>query len=161
MNSHRQLCKITAQWLLSQPWCDLVSWEIKYKRGVLDSIGISKYSSKKHRVTVVEVKRTRADLLQDLNAKKMLKYENGSTHCYLAVTKECFLTSTKKERLSELQSLGLPPKWGVLLLPTSGNSKPKVLKTARSHSKVRKTTIIALTRKIARSYCYRVINNVF
>jgi len=79
---------------------------------------------KRPRVTILEVKRTRSDLLADLRARKMLGYEPLASECYLACTPPCLglpkLNPTKESRaaaLADLEALGLPGSWGVMLLP--------------------------------------------
>ena len=161
MNTHRQLSKIAAEWLLNQYYIDLVTWELKYVGGVYDVIGLSSNEkSKEKKVVAIEVKKTRSDLLQDLRKRKMLKYEKRATHCYLAATAEAFRANkfSNREILADLKKKGLPQHWGVLLLPSQGNTKPRVLRGARKHKSVRITTIRTLTRKIARSFMYRVMS---
>ena len=76
-------------------------------------------------VAVVEVKRTRADLLQDLRKRKLLKYEPVATTLYLAGTSEALgyknVPGGFDRVLEDLADRGLPKTWGVLLLPTEGN----------------------------------------
>ena len=162
MHTHRQLCKIAARWLLDQSRIDLVTWELKYQRGVYDVMGLtSKPRAQEKKLVAIEVKRTRADLLQDLRKKKMLKYERRATHCYLAATSEALRTDkfSNRELLKDLKTKGLPIHWGVLLLPTSGTSVPKVIRGARRHKTVRQQTLRTLTRRIARSFMYRVLSD--
>lgn len=162
MNSHRDLCKISARWLLDQYYIDLVSWELKYQRGVYDVLGLtSKPRSKEKKLVAIEVKRTRADLLQDLRKKKMLKYERRATHCYLAATSEALRADkfSNQEILKDLKAKGLPSYWGLLLLPTTGNAAPKVIRGARRHKTIRTITLRTLTRRIARSFMYRVLSD--
>lgn len=71
-------------------------------------------------VGLVEVKRTRADLLQDLRRRKMLKYQPQATNLWLAGTEEA-LRGRDSTVLEDLAARGLPPSWGVLLLPTEGD----------------------------------------
>lgn len=80
-------------------------------------------------IRAVEVKRTRPDLLQDLRAGKLLRYECQATHCYLAATAEAL----GDDGPEQLTARGLPRTWGVLKL------KPMILvptrwrKTERRH----------------------------
>lgn len=159
MYSHRDLCVLAASWLLSQPWCDLTCWEMRYRKGVVDAIGISSsMRAKDRRVVAVEVKRTRADLLQDLRAQKLLKYERGSSHCYLAATPEALcLDKGKAHVLKDLTTKGLPKHWGILVL----GEKPYVLRNPRRINTIQPATIAALNRKIAKSFCYRVLGDRF
>lgn len=72
------------------------------------------------RVSVIEVKRTRSDLLSDLRAGKMLAYERTGQACYLAATSEALKGATIKAILADLTARGLPTYWGVVRL-TSGD----------------------------------------
>lgn len=162
MNNHRQLCKLAAQWLLDQYYIDLVSWELKYVGGVYDVLGLSsKDTYKEKKLVAIEVKRTRADLLQDLRRKKMLRYQRRATHCYLAGTPEALRAGrlSNREVINDLRKKGLPVHWGVLLLPTQGSGPIKVLRGARRHKHVRQKTLRDLTRQIARSFMYRVLSD--
>jgi len=124
-SKHRNYCKLAASYMRKQPWCDCVTYEMRYgRRGVVDAIGIRSNktgrspATAKRRIQAVEVKVSRSDLLQDLRNKKMLKYEKGSSHCVLAIHPDCFAQgATKKDMLAELTKLGLPKYWGVWLLP--------------------------------------------
>lgn len=73
----------------------------------------------KPRVTIIECKRTRSDLLADLRAGKMLKYAEVATHVYLALSEEVIDGRRSGEVLAELESLGLPRFWGVLKVKTN------------------------------------------
>lgn len=73
------------------------------------------------RVTVMEVKRTRSDLLADLRAGKMLAYEQTGQACYLAATAEALKGDTVKAILADLTARGLPTGWGVVRLSSSGS----------------------------------------
>lgn len=66
------------------------------------------------RVVIVECKRTRADLLGDLRARKLLKYQDTATHLYLAATPTALGGRDRSSALMDLQSRGLPAAWGVL-----------------------------------------------
>jgi hypothetical protein len=89
----------------------------------------------------------------------MLKYEQGSSHCYLAATPEALALGkkTKAEVLADLKARGLPTHWGILLL----DGEPKALRSARRIKNIPKQTIAALNRKIAKSFCYRVLSSRF
>lgn len=75
------------------------------------------------RIAIVEVKVSRSDLLSDLRAGKLLRYEPQATHVYLAITGEAMLTPyghTKAHAaawLADLAAKGLPTHWGVLRIP--------------------------------------------
>lgn len=157
--SHRDLCSLAAQWLLDQSYIDLVSYEIKFNRGYVDAIGITSHPrAKQKKIAVVEVKRTRSDLLADLRKKKMLKYERTASHCYLAATCDAlmFPKKDKKQVLDDLKAKGLPTYWGVLMFHPSG--KIQVLRGSKRKQPANSRSITMLIRKIARSYMYRVLS---
>ena len=155
MNAHRDLCKLATAWLLKQSWCDLACYELKVGRGFADAIGISRPRARTHRITIIEVKRTRSDLLQDIRTKKYLKYESQATHCYMAGTTEAFGNKTTNQIYVDLKNRGFPDHWGILIF----DSKNEIhcLRSAKAHRKITYTKIKSLTRKIAKSFCYRVL----
>lgn len=159
--THRELCLQAADWLLGQQSIDLVAWELKVRPFVYDVVGItSKATAKQKRYAVIECKRTRADLLQDLRAGKMQKYATKASHCYLAGTPEAFAMpkNTVEGALADLSDKGLPANWGVLLL------EPGQVTCLRSPQRIRPTNVLtckSLTRKIARSYMYRTLYGSF
>ncbi len=150
--THRSLCNRVAGWLMSQKTTQLVAIELQYNRCVLDVIGIGYRGRIDRRVTICEVKRTRADLLQDLKKKKLLKYEQHGTHCYLAATPEALrydrLTST--EVMADLTARGLPSHWGVLCV----GDTVQVLRGVRRHRPTPQSTLDALTKRIARKWMW-------
>lgn len=150
--NHRELCREASRWLLDQTRIDLVSFEIGWKNSVFDAVGITLPNKNvvEPRICIIEVKRTRTDLLADLRAKKMLKYEPHASHCYLALGPD-FNTSI----LQELPALGLPPHWGVILFQ---GSEFKSIRAARSIRKVTQSELSTLTKKIALSYMHRVLS---
>lgn len=151
--THRDLCKLVAQWLLKQPSINLVIDEITFGTGIADVLGIStKASVKNKRIAICEVKRSRADLLADLRSQKMLKYEYTSTHCYLAATAEALGKGTPTEILQNLTEKGLPPYWGVLFIE---GSNIVVLRNPRSKQKANSRSLEMLCKRIARAYMYR------
>lgn len=144
--------------MLKQPWAQLVGWELTYNKGFADVIGCTiNPRDEKKRICVAEVKRTRSDLLQDIKKKKLLKYEHGSTHCYLAGTREA-LNSEKLgvNVLSDLDKLGLPKHWGILEL----TDEVKCLRPARQINKLNLNRLSALIRRLARSHMYRCLNGL-
>ena len=153
--SHRDLCKLASAWLLKQSWCDIACFELKVGRGFADSIGISKPRAKRHRVTIIECKRTRADLLQDIRTQKYLKYEAQSTHCYLAGTSEAYGNKLPTQILVDLKNRGFPDHWGILLFGPRGGIS--CIRNAKAHKKATTTRVRSLTRKIAKSLCYRAL----
>lgn len=74
------------------------------------------------RIAVVEVKVQRSDLLKDLRAGKMRRYEPQASHVYLAIQADALLSwregypRPEAEMLAELDALGLPHGWGVIFL---------------------------------------------
>lgn len=151
--SHRDLTLIVARWLMSNPAYDLVSTELKVKNSVFDVIAVnSNPSALNPRVTVVEVKRTRADLLADLRVRKMHKYEKIASHCYLAATKEALKYSSTKEILADLKKKGLPEKWGVFVIDTE-----RCIRPAKQLKSINKTSIQFIVRKIAKSLCWKYL----
>jgi len=159
-NTHRDLCMITAQWLQSQDWCDIVSWEISYNDGIVDAIGLtSPMASTRTKIVAVECKRTNSDLIADLKASKYMKYEYGSTHCYLAATKEALKYKlSHKEVFDYLASYRFPIYWGVILLPTYGRKSPQVLRAARPFGTVIPGHQLDLTIRIAKSFGQRLLS---
>ena len=155
MSTHRDLCKLATTWLLKQSWCDLACYELKVGRGFADAIGISKPHAKNHRITIIEVKRTRSDLLQDIRTKKYLKYEAQATHCYIAGTAEAFGNKTTNQIYVDLKSRGFPDYWGILIF--NPRNRLHCLRSARAHRRITYTKIKSLTRKIAKSFCYRAL----
>lgn len=160
--SHRELCLSVAYWLRRQRWCDLVSWELAYNDGFVDVIGMSSpLKESKTKIVAVEVKRTKADLVQDLKKGKLLKYESNSTHCYLAATREALGIKYAKEAptaIKHLVELGLPRHWGILLLPTKGRARPKVLRSSRQIGKPLPGVPEELAIKMAISFSNRILN---
>lgn len=203
--THRQLQHAATKWLLKQAWCDLAGWEIDSLDAVgVQTLGwqlvrevqrdmqirnrqdaadagrsylpqVRRYPSP--RVQIVEVKRTRSDLLQDLKRGKMLTYEPRATHCVLAVTDEAMLHKghpnswTKDEQVryfNALADLGLPVSWGIcrFKLWTTREGHPAIetvcLRRPRA-TPLREGLVLGdyrqrITESIARSLVYRVLN---
>ncbi len=152
--THRDLCIEVSKWMLDQPWCQLTGWELRYNHGFADVVGLTlKDKDPNKRICVAEVKRTRADLLQDLNKSKLLKYEQGTTHCYLAATPEALRLDKISEAdcLIDLTKLGLPKKWGVLVIGQGVRS----IRSAYAINKHNSLRARALTKRIARSHMWR------
>ena len=157
MYTHRDLCKVALSWLITQPGIDLAIDEIKFGRGIADVLGVTTSTkSTNRRIAVIEVKRQRQDLLSDLRARKLLKYERTSTHCYLAATHEAFGNKTNQEILQDLETKGLPKYWGVLLLPISGRAV-KVIRGAKRKQPANIRSLRMLIAKIAKSYMYKTL----
>lgn len=125
-----------------------------YNGGFVDAIGINP-NLKKEKITVCEIKATRADLLADLRQQKLLKYEKFSTYCYLCCSSECFSGSTNKEKLKDLSDKGLPIHWGVMDLTSMS-----VIRPARKINVPDKRVIFRLTKKLAISHMWRLLKHV-
>lgn len=106
-----------------------------WNNGFVDAIGFTSPNSKNPRVVCIEVKKSRSDLLADVNAFKYMKYEYGASHCYLAGTLAAFGVKAQADMplaIADLKKRGFPDHWGILLLPRSGYRKPKLIRAARS-----------------------------
>lgn len=62
------------------------------------------------RVAIAEIKVSRSDLRADLRKGKMRRYESQATHVYLAMPHKLY----DEIELAALESMGLPPYWGLL-----------------------------------------------
>jgi len=159
--THRTLCHQIAKYLYGYYWCDIVGYEVAYNKGFADVLGITIRSRiARPRIVVVEVKRTRADLLQDLRKRKLLKYERNSTHCYLAGTAEALNTRqlrTNRAVIQDLRALGLPDNWGILHITKSSKNDCKVIRDAQPMSLPSPKRLEDLTIQINRSLLSRLI----
>lgn len=114
------------------------------------------------RITVVECKRTRSDLLSDLKAGKMLKYEGVATHCYLCCLPQVFCTippgtsraKRKKMILEDLHKKGLPTHWGLLEVTEKATV---ALKSARKIQTLDVVDLQIMAEFIARSWMFRAV----
>lgn len=112
-------------------------------------------SEPRPRVVVVECKRTRSDLLSDLRARKLLKYEDSATHCYLACTGPAF--GTDGDPLPMLLGLGLPTSWGVLrVAPTL--REVQALRPARKLQPVTPALVYGAAWSLATSLSHRALS---
>jgi len=164
--SHRDYTIISMRWLLTKSSIDLAAWEIAVsKRSIVDAIGMNTNLTVQNKtIAIIEVKRTKADLLGDLARGKMLKYMGFASHCYLAATGEALAyigNNSKAATFALLAEYGLPDTWGVLLLPKSSGSKITVLREAKRLSNPSAEKANRLLRHIAKSYMWKTINNVF
>ena len=153
--THRDLTRLAAAWLLKQSWCDVSCYELKIGKGFADAIGVSKPRARTHRTTIIECKRTRSDHLQDLRANKYRKYEQKSTHCYLAATAEAYGNKSTSQILVDVKNRGVPDYWGLLLFGPRGGIT--CIRSAKAHRRTTATQVRAIVRKIAKSLCYRAI----
>ena len=78
-------------------------------------------------IVVVECKRTRSDLLADLRAGKLRRYEAAATECYLlasmpalGINAHTSLTDAERDHAAP----GLPPEWGILTVSPRGGVYP-------------------------------------
>lgn len=114
------------------------------------------------RVSVVECKRTRSDLLSDLRVLKMLKYEGVASHCYLCCHPDAFckvegritLSANKKMILEDLSQKGLPKHWGVLVC---GDRSGEVysFRNAKKIQERDEVNVRVMADHIARSWMFR------
>lgn len=109
----------------------------RHARGLEWATARGKRKPPRPRLQIVEVKRTRSDLLSDLRAGKMLKYEQLATHCLLAVVPDAVVIRQQQlasdrprhtQILDALADLGLPTRWGVAVFYTGG---PSILRQPR------------------------------
>lgn len=106
------------------------------------------------RIVAIEVKRTRSDLLADLRAGKMLRYEHDGSRCYLAIAEGAL------PDLSELAERGLPKHWGVLCFHEWGDTTHcSVLRHAKPHRTVSVGEVRMWTYRIGKSLAYRVTSD--
>ena len=129
------------------------------------------------RVAVFEVKVQRSDMLSDLRAQKLRRYEPQASHCYLAVAKSCLLCAERIEyrrggitrvrwrvdpaaALEELDGLNLPEGWGVVLFESEGFvPSPSCIRNPTGKHLgalvVDDDILLALVEQVAVSLCYR------
>lgn len=111
------------------------------------------------RLQIIEVKRTRADLLGDLRAGKMLKYERLASHCVLAGSADAFGVKPHEAAtpriLDDLASRGLPKHWGVARF--YGSSLMMIRNPRRLATVITPEDRDAVVSRIARSMVYRVL----
>lgn len=155
--THRDLCYLCMDWLLGQSWSDSACVELKLGRSFADAVGVCKPRARPKRVTIVECKRTRSDLLQDLRKGKYRKYERNSTHCYIAGTSEAFRGMLDKQIIFDLKNRKVPDYWGILKITDQGDIV--CIRKARAHKTITTAQINAIVRKIARSLSYRTIES--
>lgn len=138
-----------------------------YRRGevhtpVVPALLRRRNSEPEPRVVVVECKRTRSDLLGDLRAKKMLRYEASATHCYLALTDEVLSTFPKVPSAlkSRLVELGLPRTWGILRVNINqpGWTGVSALRTARRLQPTTPHAVYGTAWDIACSLSWKAVN---
>lgn len=154
--THRDLCHTATIWLLNKPYITVAGWEITRAKGIVDAAAVSMRSK---RIYIVECKRTRNDLLQDLNSKKLLKYQSASTHCYLLATKEAYALNKLStiEVIDELTTRGLPSHWGILLYD---NNKITVIRKCTQHGKITETSLNKLLYSIAKANQFRYMKSL-
>lgn len=124
--------------------------------GVLDVLALSEPASSRPRIAIVEVKVTLADLLRDLRADKMRRYEPQASHVYLALGPGVFPGLEEKDLLRGLHHNGLPRFWGVITLGKRG--KCRLARLPGKYPDAIEVTEKRLTHRIvrsARSMAYR------
>lgn len=151
---HTDLNTLVARWLKEQHGIDLVATELGWFDSVFDVVGCTVNPRSKAKITIIESKRTRADLLQDLRKGKMLKYTKHGSHCYLAATAQALNHTTVEQTLLDLTNKGLPTSWGVLLI---SNDQVVCLRAARKTGDVHPLSHQRLIASIARSYMYKYL----
>jgi hypothetical protein len=154
--THRELTIKLVDWLLTRPGIDLAINEIAFGRGIADAIGIStrpKY--RPFKVLAIEAKISRADLLQDLQKRKYLKYEKAASHCYIACQKDILRGSSDEELVKDLSTKGLPNYWGILLV----GKDIRVLRRSQRIKPISIATIRKLAIQIAKSYMWKTIKS--
>lgn len=76
-------------------------------------------------VVIAECKRTRSDLLADLRAQKLRRYELAASHCWLVATAEALrgdaseISRWQKDRdaaVAQTEADGLPATWGIAVV---------------------------------------------
>jgi hypothetical protein len=98
-------------------------------------------------IRIAECKVTRADLLADLRAGKMLAYEQLATHCYLSLGPDLVAWFAKRAKTDlrngkvwarhireDLTDRGLPKHWGIVVVVPNGRGgydEPKTIRGAR------------------------------
>lgn len=172
--THDDLCLHGLGWATSQSWTRLAAHEVALDvprwwylerlrpgrrvraRGRADVIAVGQ-----DRIAIIEVKRTRADLLSDLRSGKMIDCYGWATHCYLLLGPA--VADTSRDELTEL---GLPRSWGVLRVrhertvdPRFGRESDGVRSTrsARRQRDVRDGELEKLGQAIGRSLSWRVL----
>jgi len=124
------------------------------RHGIADVMALGR-PDKAPKLAIIEVKRTRADLLADLRAGKMLKYAGIASHCYLLVHGDCMQAKAEVDVVAELDELGLPPEWGILRVRMGGHA-PRSLRGAKKLQGVSRQLVEVYTRTFARSLAWKL-----
>lgn len=128
----------------------------EYGGGQLDVLAISRPEIRRPRIAIAEIKVSRSDLLADLRARKMLRYQVQATHVYLALGPE--IAPTTDDAIEAASPL--PPHWGVLRIGKRGSvyqhRKPSACPVGPDPSPDR---LNRLAWKIAKSAAYRRLND--
>ena len=118
------------------------------------------------RLAVVEVKRTRSDLLRDFGSGKALKYRERASHVYLAATPEAFGVRAdvelvgNRELHADLEARGVPREYGLILLRcVEGGIAKSLIRPAKAlHPEPPSREVrVRWCERLARSLLYRVI----
>jgi len=161
--THYDLCIDVTRWAVHQGWCDFAAPEVSLGNAVCDVLtcGHAPLS-----VRIIEVKRTRSDLLSDLRREKMQRrYERYASHNYLALGPDLFDSTVRAvvaERtvLDELAVLGLPAWWGVLRLhPGDARGAWSIRRARKSATELTRDRVDRTIRAIGRSATWRLIRD--
>lgn len=137
---------------------------------VLDAVGVEARPDRKPGLAIAEVKVSRADLLADLRARKMLGYEHlEPTRLYLAVTPAVVgldpfgggwreAQGTREALVSELSTM-LPNAWGILWVRrlSRHNARPEVDVLRRAAHRGTVPDVVLWLGRIAGRYSYQAL----
>lgn len=154
-SEHFDLCIDVLRWAVRQGWCDVAAPEVDLDGAVADVLALGD-----GQIRIIEVKRTRADLLADLRARKMVrKYPPRSTHCALALGPDVIDGRSSREVLAELEALGLPASWGVLRICPGKSWGADSIRAVRRHGDQPEGRHRAMARALGRSLVWRVVRS--
>lgn len=123
--------------------------------GVLDVLAVTGPGRPNPRVAIVEVKVSYRDLVADLRARKMLRYEPQATHVYLAATSDIW---DRPGIIPELGERGLPAYWGLLHVQARDVCALRSARAFASSGDASVQTRESLTRQMAASLSYKLNN---
>ncbi len=121
----------------------------------------------RNRLSIIEVKVSRSDLLADLRVSKMHGYAEHCSHMYLAGTGAAFAVEALRPApdrvaasIANLETLGVPKTWGLLYFPETdrGLGEPYVWRYPRRLRDVTEERLVQLCITSARSFCHRILN---
>lgn len=158
--THYDLCMEATRWAVHQRWCTFAAPEVDLYGAQADvlALGLSPLC-----VRIIEVKRTRSDLLADLRERKMQrKYDSRATHTYLALGPDV-IAERPQRQVIELTELGLPRWWGVLqIYPESPRGaftlrRPRAKMLHGDTKPLTKRHVDGLTKSLGRSMTWRLL----